>query len=56
MIPVPPPERRQAIWPWLVMPLATLALFYGLDSRLKHSQDQGLFGRDSQTSVTSPDR
>lgn len=26
-----PQERRPAIWPWLVMPLATLALFYALD-------------------------
>ena len=25
------PERRQAIWPWLVMPLVALTLFYYLE-------------------------
>lgn len=28
-------DRRPAIWPWLVMPLITLTLYYGLD-RLRH--------------------
>jgi hypothetical protein len=28
-----PPDRRPAIWPWLVMPLITLLVFYWLDSR-----------------------
>jgi hypothetical protein len=32
-----PSDRRPAIWPWLVMPLITLALFYGLD-RLRHQR------------------
>jgi hypothetical protein len=27
-----PGDRRPAIWPWLVMPLITLALFYWLYS------------------------
>jgi hypothetical protein len=31
-------ERRPAIWPWLVMPLVTLALFFAL-SRLRQNQD-----------------
>jgi hypothetical protein len=25
-----PPERRQAVWPWLLMPLAVLAIFFAL--------------------------
>jgi len=32
------PERRPAIWPWLVMPLVALLLFYAL-SELKKTQD-----------------
>lgn len=31
------PERRQAIWPWLVMPLAALALFVILHAVTVHS-------------------
>jgi hypothetical protein len=31
-----PSERRPAIWPWLVMPLITLLVFYWL-----YSLDQG---------------
>jgi hypothetical protein len=27
-----PPDRRPAIWPWLVMPLITLLVFYWLYS------------------------
>lgn len=34
----PLPERRPAIWPWLVMPLATLALYYGLHYGLRHQR------------------
>jgi hypothetical protein len=26
------PERRQAVWPWLLMPLVTLALFFALQN------------------------
>lgn len=43
-MPTMPADRRPAIWPWLVMPLITLALFYGLD-RLRHqAQDREDFG------------
>ncbi len=31
-------DRRPAIWPWLVMPLATLALYYGLHYGLRHER------------------
>ena len=34
-----PVERRPAVWPWLVMPLVTLALFFTL-FRL-HKQEIG---------------
>jgi hypothetical protein len=34
-----PTDRRPAIWPWLVMPLITLALFYCLDRLLKDARD-----------------
>jgi hypothetical protein len=44
MIHVLPTDRRPAIWPWLVMPLITLLVFYWL-----YSLDQGTgrsgFGR-----------
>jgi hypothetical protein len=33
---VPTTDRRPAIWPWLVMPLITLLVFYWL-----YSLDQG---------------
>jgi len=36
MIHALPGERRPAIWPWLVMPLITLLVFYWL-----YSMDQG---------------
>jgi hypothetical protein len=29
-------DRRPAIWPWLVMPLVTLLLYYGLDRLDRH--------------------
>ena len=47
MMPSLPADRRPAIWPWLVMPLITLALFYGLD-RLKQAQEQEAFGAAPQ--------
>jgi hypothetical protein len=34
-----PTDRRPAIWPWLVMPLITLTLFYCLDRLLKDAKD-----------------
>jgi len=27
-----PPERRAAVWPWLLVPLVALALFFALRS------------------------
>ena len=27
-----PPERRPAVWPWLLVPLVTLAMFFTLRS------------------------
>jgi hypothetical protein len=30
--PQPPVERRPAIWPWLLLPLAALTLFYLLET------------------------
>jgi H+/Cl- antiporter ClcA len=29
---VPSAERRQAVWPWLLLPLVALALFFALRS------------------------
>jgi hypothetical protein len=34
-----PADRRPAIWPWLVMPLIALTMFYCLD-RLSRQADQ----------------
>ncbi|HTX24192.1 MAG TPA: hypothetical protein VMD03_06015 [Steroidobacteraceae bacterium] len=33
-------ERRPAVWPWVVMPLAALAMFFVLRS-VRHSADNG---------------
>ncbi|HEX7416790.1 MAG TPA: hypothetical protein VF315_01940 [Steroidobacteraceae bacterium] len=35
-----PPERRGALWPWLVTPLLALALFYVLHTRVKAPQQE----------------
>jgi hypothetical protein len=39
-----PTDRRPAIWPWLVMPLVTLILYYGLDRLIRdYQEDQGAY-------------
>jgi hypothetical protein len=42
-----PGDRRPAIWPWLVMPLITLLVFYwlySLDQVSGQAQGLGVFG------------
>ena len=34
------PDRRPAIWPWLVMPLIALTAFYYLDRLSREAQEQ----------------
>jgi len=34
----PAADRRAALWPWLVMPAAALAIFFALQ-RVRHSTD-----------------
>jgi hypothetical protein len=34
------PDRRPAIWPWLVMPLIALTAFYYLDRLSREARDQ----------------
>jgi hypothetical protein len=47
-----PTERRPAIWPWLVMPLITLLVFYWLYSL---DQDNGAASRHaSPTEAVQP--
>ena len=41
LLPAIPADRRPAIWPWLVMPLITLLVFYWLYSL---DQDSGQVG------------
>ena len=36
-----PADRRPAIWPWLVMPLIALSLFYCLDRLSRHADREG---------------
>ena len=43
-------ERRPAVWPWLLMPLAALALFLVLRS-VRHATEQGAAG----SGVIAPD-
>ncbi len=38
--PRPAAERRPAVWPWLLMPLAALALFFALRT-VRHSTEGG---------------
>jgi hypothetical protein len=38
-----PVERRAPLWPWLLMPLAALALFVTL-SRVRHAAEAALTG------------
>ena len=42
---LPPPveAKRSALWPWLLMPLAALALFVTL-SRVRHAAEATLTG------------
>jgi hypothetical protein len=42
---LPPPveTKRSALWPWLLMPLAALALFVTL-SRVRHAAEAALSG------------
>jgi hypothetical protein len=35
------PDRRPAIWPWLVMPLIALTAFYCLNRLSREAQEQG---------------
>jgi hypothetical protein len=45
-------ERRPAVWPWLLMPLAALALYLALHSvRMSAPQTEG----HSQTAQPAPD-
>jgi hypothetical protein len=41
-------DRRPAIWPWLVMPLVTLSLFFALDKLSnEHGRHSGFFTREA---------
>jgi hypothetical protein len=46
------PDRRPAIWPWLVMPLITLVLYYSLD-RLNREQEKGSYRPAPQATATA---
>jgi hypothetical protein len=43
-------ERRQAIWPWLLMPLVVLLVFY----TLQRFQDEAKRSAAAQTHVEAP--
>lgn len=42
-------DRRPAVWPWLLMPLAVLAMFFALRS-VRHSTDSSQRGQGSEVS------
>jgi hypothetical protein len=54
LVPGVPVERRPAIWPWLVMPLVTLGLYYTLDQLKKQHGGQQSPGSLSQTVSDAP--
>jgi hypothetical protein len=43
----PAADRRPAIWPWVLMPLVALALFFALRT-VRHSTDNGQMGPDTE--------
>ncbi len=43
----PAVERRQALWPWLLMPLAALAMFFALRT-VRHSTESGQLGQGTE--------
>jgi len=47
------PQRRPAIWPWLLMPLAALTIFLTLE-RLRHASQPNAAAPAGAT-TTSPD-
>ena len=46
-----PADRRPAVWPWFVMPLIALTLFYCLDT-LRKAQDQKDYDGSAPTTVS----
>jgi hypothetical protein len=50
MMPGIPAERRPAIWPWFVMPLIALTMFYCLN-RLMETYGTGPYGLVSHGSA-----
>ncbi|HET9388355.1 MAG TPA: hypothetical protein VFO44_01785 [Steroidobacteraceae bacterium] len=54
MVPGGPAERRPAIWPWLVMPLVTLALFFALNRLHQMTPAEQTFDSGPQTPASSP--
>jgi hypothetical protein len=53
LIPAAHPERRPAIWPWLVMPLVALTIDYALH-RLQQHQKAGSFSDRPQAAAIAP--
>jgi len=48
-----PSERRPAIWPWLVMPLVTLALFFALNRLHQSTAPAASFEAGPDTAASS---
>jgi hypothetical protein len=49
-------ERRAAIWPWLLMPLVALAIFFTL-WRVRHATEGGVdSGPNPQAYRSAPDQ
>jgi len=46
-------ERRQAIWPWLLMPLVVLLVFYTLQSFRNEATRSAASQTQAQTSDTA---
>ncbi|HEY3786681.1 MAG TPA: hypothetical protein VGL55_15495 [Steroidobacteraceae bacterium] len=54
MISAGPVERRPAIWPWLVMPLVTLAMFFALNRLHQMTPASQTFDSGSDSAASSP--
>jgi hypothetical protein len=52
------PERRQAVWPWVLMPIVVLIVFYALHSfedaaKSAAAQQAQMHGSDDTTEIAT---
>jgi hypothetical protein len=48
-----PSERRPAVWPWLLLPLVTLVLFFALQTAKRNLPSPDAAGQDTPAAASS---